>query len=92
MHVTPEFTSKLAQCLTKVKYWKGNENVCGSHVELGPYRQVDVDNDKIGRPVPVYSLRRTIRQRAGTTVVTYEIIHIDVEPFTNEPIPNFYTV
>jgi hypothetical protein len=88
--VSAEFIDKLSECLLRVTYWRGNQHACGSQVILGPMRTADVDTE--GGEVPIYTLRRTVIKRGGSERVVYEVIYLDVDRETNEPIPQSYEV
>lgn len=90
IQVSDELKDKLSESLSRIKYWKANDRVHGSHVELGPYKRADVET--ANGTVPVYSLRRTIaNQPANRQRIIYEVIHIEVDA-DDEPSPNFYKV
>lgn len=82
--VSPHLQELLNNVLSRMKVWKANAHVGGSHVTLGPFRNADVDTED--GTVPVYSLRRTIVNYPMRKRILYEVIHIQVDATTNEPI------
>lgn len=88
--ISDDLHQQLTKCLARLTFWNANVNVGGSHVTLGPFRQADVDT--ADGTVPVYSLRRTLVNYPMRRKIMYEVIHIEVDATTNEPIVKCHDV